>query len=65
MKICKECGIPVVLGRDQEWNPNGTVTLVGDPNIRMGIYCMEMLTDLVARIEKVVGPPINNMLMEG
>jgi hypothetical protein len=65
MKLCKVCGIPVIVGRDQVWNSNGTITMTDDERLRMGIYNMSMLTDMVSKIEEVVGPPIHQMFMEG
>ena len=42
MKICQECGTPAILGRDQEWNPDGTISLPKDKAFKMGFLEVDM-----------------------
>jgi hypothetical protein len=65
MRLCKGCGRPILVGRDQDWNSDGTITISGDPDTRMGILDQRMLTEMVERIEAVVGPAVQNMFAEG
>lgn len=64
MKTCKTCGIPLIVGRDQKWNPDGTITVSNDSSFRMGIMELTVLLGTVKKLEEVVGPPIHNMFME-
>jgi hypothetical protein len=65
MKVCKVCQIPDIVGRDQIWNRDGTITITGDPRFRMGVLEVDLFRDIVARLETIVGPSIHNMFMEG
>lgn len=65
MKPCKECGIPDIIGRDQKWSPDGTIPIPGDPTFRMGILEVNVIREISAKLEAVVGPSIHGMFMEG
>jgi hypothetical protein len=52
------------MGRDQKWNPDGTITVTGDPNFRMGIIELPVLLGIVSKLEQVVGPKIHTLFME-
>ncbi len=34
-RICRECGVPQGISRTMRWNPDGTITQIGDPRHRM------------------------------
>lgn len=65
MKVCKECGVPKIVGRDQRWNPNGTITISGDINFRMGIIEVDVMRRIASRLEDIVGPSVHRMFEEG
>lgn len=65
MKVCKACGVPNIVGRDHEWNPDGTITLSGDRDFRMAFFEVPVIRSIVSKLEKLVGPSIHNMAMEG
>lgn len=65
MRTCKACGVPVIVGRDQEWNPDGTITISGDPDFRMALFELDVLRGIISKLEAMIGPTVHNMLQEG
>lgn len=65
MKVCSACKVPQIVSRDQIWHDDGTITISGDLNFRMVIFEVDLLNDIADRLERIVGPTIPEMLIEG
>ncbi len=64
LKPCKICGVPKKIGRDHVWNSDGTMTQRRDRNHRMLFMDSDAIEGLFANIEKLIGMPIDKMIIE-
>lgn len=62
--MCKECGVPVRIGRDHSWNPDGTITQRRDPDHQMVLFDADGIDSLFANIEKLIGMSIGKLVIE-
>lgn len=63
-KLCGACGIPLRIGKDHNWNPDGTITQRRDPDHRMLFFDSDSLDGLFSNIEQLIGVPIEKMIVE-
>jgi hypothetical protein len=64
IKICKTCGIPVRVGKTNNWNSDGTMTQRLDPDHRMAILDSNGLGVLFSNIEALLNVPIEKIIIE-
>jgi hypothetical protein len=64
IKLCKECGVPLMVSRSQTWHDNGTITQTKDPDHRMVFYESNDFNGLVAGIERMIGLSIDDIVIE-
>lgn len=64
VKICKSCGVPELVGKAHDWNPDGTITQKRDPEHRMVFFDSDGLDVLFSNIEKLIGVPIEKIVIE-
>ena len=64
MKKCKKCGFPYVLSKLIQWNENGTITMLKNPNQRAVIIEADFLTRLFSNIEEHLGISISHLVFE-
>lgn len=64
MKLCGECGVPLLVGKGQVWHGNGTITEAKDPDHRMLLCESDNLEALFGGIEEIIGMPIDKMVIE-
>jgi hypothetical protein len=64
IELCSKCGIPKQIGNDLKWENNGVVSLTMSPRNRMVFYESGNIDNLFAGIEKLVGVPIEHMVIE-
>jgi len=64
MKKCKKCGFPFMLSKLIQWNENGTITMLKNPNQRAVIIEADFLTRLFSNIEEHLGISISHLVFE-
>lgn len=64
MKLCKECGVPRLVGKGQVWRDNGTIIEKKDPDHRMLLVESDNLEALFQGIEEIIGMSIEKIVIE-
>lgn len=64
LKICKVCGVPVRVGKDHRWGPDGTITLRGITDRRMVFFDSDGLDVLFSNIETLLNFSVQKILIE-
>jgi hypothetical protein len=64
IKTCRTCGVPLIIGRGHTWNSDGTITQKRDPEHRMAFIDSNGVNALFVNIEKLIGVPIEKMIIE-
>ncbi|MBN2026935.1 MAG: hypothetical protein JW854_09280 [Actinobacteria bacterium] len=65
IKRCPYCGIPRDFARGNVWNDDGTITQARNPDHRVFFYEADGLDKLFARVEELVGLPLDRIIVEG
>ena len=65
VKICKTCQIPLIVSRDQVWNPNGTIVAKEVPTFRLAVMEWTQFSNLYSSLEKTFGEVIPNCFTQG
>lgn len=63
-KTCKVCHIPLRVGKDHLWGPDGTITLRGIHDRRMVFFDSDGLDVLFSNIESLLGISVEKILIE-
>lgn len=63
-KLCRTCGVPLRVGKDHVWCPDGTVVQRRDPDHRMILFDSEGIDALFTNIEQLIGLPIEKIVIE-
>lgn len=61
---CKECGLPLILGRWLHWENNGTIVQRTSPTYRVMLMDADFLEDIFGRIEGFLGVSIRHIVFE-
>jgi len=64
IRVCKECGVPLMVSKGQTWKDNGTIVQTKDPDHRMSFFEPEMLNGIFSRLEGILGVPIDKIVTE-
>ena len=64
IKTCRQCGVPLGVGKDVTWHENGVITQAKDPDHRLIFYESDSLDDLFKGIEELIGIPIEHIVIE-
>jgi hypothetical protein len=64
IKLCRECGVPLMVSKGQTWKDNGTIVQTKDPDHRMSFFEPEMLNGIFSRLESILGVPIDKIVIE-
>lgn len=62
--LCAACGVPRTIGNGLKWESNGVISLAASPRNRMVFYESGNIDDLFRGVEKLVGVPIEHMVIE-
>jgi len=54
-RTCEECGVPLGIARNLNWNANGTITQEGDPRHRLIFFESDNLDRLWERLSEILG----------
>ncbi len=63
-KRCKECGLPLLLGRWLRWENNGTIVQRISPAFRVMLMDADFLEDIFRRIERALGVSVRHIVFE-
>lgn len=63
-RLCAECGVPLLIGRELRWGGNGVITVAGSPRSRMILYESNVIDNLFRGIEELIGLPIQHLVIE-
>ncbi|MFW6113490.1 MAG: hypothetical protein ACOC78_01040, partial [Actinomycetota bacterium] len=63
-KICTDCGVPEAVGRNYEWNTDGTITYKNHPERRVVILETENLRGLFDVLEKMIDKPLEPIITD-
>jgi hypothetical protein len=59
MSLCKTCGVPSILSRDQKWNANGTITIPKEERFRLvmleSVSFIGLLRSLEVKFGEIIG----------
>ncbi len=64
LKRCKECGLPLSLGRWLRWEDNGTIVQRLNPTFRVLLMEADFLDDIFSRIEEALGISVRHIVFE-
>ena len=65
VKFCKTCKIPIIVSRDQVWNPNGTIVATEAANFRLAVMEWPEFSSLYFNLEKTFGKVIPMCFTQG
>jgi len=63
-KVCKTCGVPLVVSKSHIWNPDGTITQRRDPDHRLIFFESDSFNELFKNIENLIGLPLEKIVIE-
>lgn len=64
MRLCKGCGVPLLVGKELIWHDNGVITQAKNPDHRLFFYQSENLDRLFRGIEEIIGLSIEHIVIE-
>ena len=64
IKLCAECGVPVLVTEGHIWHDNGVITQTSDPDHRMVFAESETIDALFAGIEDIIGLSVEKIVIE-
>lgn len=64
MELCEGCGLPVFIGKEHRWEPNGVISLTRSPLNRMVFFESETIDGVISGIEKLIGRPVAHIVVE-
>jgi hypothetical protein len=64
IKLCKECGVPLMVSREHTWHDNGIITQTADPDHRMIFFESANIDGLFGGVEEILGLSIEKIVLE-
>ncbi len=64
IKVCRKCGVPRLVSKEQNWLDNGVIQQTMDKANRMVFYESDNLSSLFEGIEGIIGLPIEHIVIE-
>ena len=65
MDVCENCGVPIAISKEFNWESNGMISLKSSPRNRVVFYESENIDLLFKGIEELIGLPIEHIVIEG
>jgi hypothetical protein len=62
--VCGECGIPLLVSGELNWEDNGVISSKTSPRNRWVFYESEVIDPLFRGIEQLIGMPIEHIIIE-
>lgn len=63
-ELCAECGVPLMISREQKWDNNGVIPLALNPRRRSVFYESDVVDNLFEGISEFIGVPVDHMVIE-
>lgn len=64
IRLCAECGVPLLISRNHTWHDNGVIAYNKDPDNRLVLYESDNLNALYDGIGKIIGLDIDKIVVE-
>lgn len=64
IKLCRKCGVPLMVSGGHTWHDNGVITQTSDPDHRMILFESENIDGLFAGIEELLGLSVEKIVIE-
>jgi hypothetical protein len=64
IEVCEECGVPIMVSSQLNWEANGVISLVNSPRNRMVFFESETIDHVFRGIEELIGVPIEHIVIE-
>ena len=64
IKACRQCSVPLGIGKDVIWHDNGVITHARNPDHRLVFYESDALDEVFEGIEELIGVPIEHIIIE-
>lgn len=64
VKLCRECGVPLMVSREHTWHDNGIITQNRDPDHRMVFVESGNIDGVFGGIEEILGLSIEKIIIE-
>ncbi len=61
---CAQCGVPLMISRELNWESNGVISLKASPRNRMVFFESETIDRVFKNIEELIGIPIERIVIE-
>jgi hypothetical protein len=62
--MCKECGVPTIVGTGLRWEDNGVISIAMSAGNRIVFYESETIDNLFLGIQELIGLPIEHIVIE-
>ena len=62
--LCKECGVPILVGLELRWDNNGVINSKSSPGSRWVFFESGSFDPIFRHIEELIGMPIKNIIIE-
>lgn len=62
--VCKDCGVPMLVGWELGWDKNGVINSKSSPGSRWVFFESESFDPIFQHIEELIGIPIRDIVME-
>jgi len=64
IEICEECGVPLMVSRELDWESNGVIALTASPRNRMVFFESETIDRICKGVEELIRLPIEHIVIE-
>jgi hypothetical protein len=64
IRVCDECGVPLMVSGELSWDDNGVISSKSSPKNRWVFYESENIDPLFKGIEELIGMPIEHIVIE-
>ncbi len=64
LKSCAQCGVPLMVGRENVWHENGVITQAKNPDHRMVFFESGNIDRVFQKIEEIIGVSVEHIVVE-
>ena len=63
-ELCAECGVPLMISKEQQWDSNGVIPLALNQKRRSVFYESDVVDGLFEELGELIGVPVDHMVIE-